>query len=384
MTFEFNTSTRIIFGSGSIASLVQIMRGMGTRILMVSSPEWVNTEPLMTDFSTAGLEVSTFEVNSEPSLNVIREGLAVANRFHVEAVVAVGGGSVLDTGKALACLLTNPGDLLDFLEVVGKSQPLRIPGLPMVAVPTTAGTGSEVTRNAVLNVTEQKMKVSLRSPYLLPSVALVDPQLTISLPPSITAFTGMDALTQVLEPFVSLKANPLVDGFCLEGMRHAGLSLLDAYQNGMNLPAREGMSLVSLMGGLALANAGLGAVHGFAAPLGGMFNAPHGAICARLLPVVVKMNVRALEKHNPESTVLKRYDQAASILLGRSVATRHDLSIWIDELARELKIPGLKQWGVNEEYLPEVARKAAIASSMQANPIRLTEEEMVEILSSAL
>lgn len=209
-------------------------------------------------------------------------------------VIGLGGGSVLDAGKAIAALVTNLGNVFDYLEVIGKGQPLVNAPLPFIAIPTTAGTGTEVTRNAVLGSPAHGVKVSLRSPMMLPSLAIVDPELTYGLPPEITASSGLDALTQLIEPFVSVKANPMTDAICREGIRHAAKSLRTVYHNGADASAREGMSLASLFGGLALANAALGAVHGFAGPLGGMLNAPHGAICAKLLPLVMEVNIKVL------------------------------------------------------------------------------------------
>ena len=254
-------------------------------------------------------------------------------------VIGLGGGSVMDTGKAIAALVTNPGDMFDYLEVIGKGQPLVHAPLPYLAIPTTAGTGAEVTRNAVLESPEQNVKVSLRSPLMLPRLALVDPELTYNLPPEITASSGLDALTQLIEPFVSVKANPMTDAICREGMQHAARSLRRAYENGADEEAREGMSLASLFGGLALANAALGAAHGFAGPLGGMLHAPHGVLCARFLPLVMEANLKALERRQPEHPALGRYAEIAQILTGEKSATALDGIEWTSELVEALKIP---------------------------------------------
>jgi alcohol dehydrogenase class IV len=218
--------------------------------------------------STLGIPFTEFQVHGEPTIDVVREGTKAARGC--EMILGLGGGSVLDTGKAIAALATNPGDVIDYLEVIGKGQPLIHASLPYLAIPTTAGTGAEVTRNAVLESPEQNIKVSLRSPWMLPRLALVDPELTYQLPPDITASSGLDALTQLIEPFVSFKANPMTDAICREGMGHAARSLRRACETSADKASREGMSIASLFGGLALANAALGAVHGFAGPLGGM------------------------------------------------------------------------------------------------------------------
>lgn len=290
---------------------------------------------------------------------------------------------MIDTGKAVSAMLTNRGELLDYLEVIGGGQAISRPPAPFIAIPTTAGTGSEVTRNAVLGAPEQRFKVSMRSPMLLPRLALIDPELTYSLPPAITASTGLDALTQLIEPYVSIRANPLTDALCLAGIERAARSLKRAYMNGRNLEARRDMALASLFGGLALANAGLGAVHGFAAPLGGMFPAPHGAVCARLLPLVMEANLKALQERMPDSPALPRYQEIARLLTGRTDATAEQGTAWVRELVSTLEIPPLSTYGVGSSDLPEAVEKASRASSMKANPIKLTEAELLEILREA-
>jgi alcohol dehydrogenase class IV len=281
-------------------------------------------------------------------------------------------------------MMTNPGELLDYLEVVGKGKSISQLAAPLIAIPTTAGTGSEVSRNAVLTVHNQKMKVSMRSPLMLARVAIVDPELTYSLPPAVTASTGMDALAQVLEPFVSKKANALTDLYCLEGIKRAARSLLKAYASGNDQQAREDMAYTSLLGGLALANAGLGGVHGFASPIGGMFEAPHGAVCARLLPLVVQANVTALRERSSESPILDRYLEIAKIVTGKPAATIKEGIEWLEALVVQLNIPVLSNYGIRSSDIPLLVENAAVASSMQANPIQLSKKELSQILESAL
>jgi alcohol dehydrogenase class IV len=306
-------------------------------------------------------------------------------REHGCTVIAgLGGGSAIDTGKAIAALLTNPGDPLNYLEVIGRGQPLQQTPLPYLAIPTTAGTGSEVTRNAVLASHEHRVKVSLRSPLMLPRAAIVDPELTYSLPPSITASTGLDALTQLIEPYTCNSPNPLVDAICREGMQRAARSLKRAYQDGADLEARENMSLAALFGGMALANAKLGAVHGFAGPLGGLFPAPHGMICARLLPFVVEANVRALQTREPNSPVLRRYNEVAQLLAGRSTAGVNDAIGRLHQLCIDLDVAPLSQFGFTPNDIPTVVAQAQKASSLKGNPIALTAEELSDILQQAV
>lgn len=378
MNFEFATANRIVFGAGAVGQLGALAEGLGKRALLVSSGQyWVDSEQW-----TA--YCALFSVNGEPTVDSIQEGVALARDERVDLVIGLGGGSALDTAKAVAALATNPGDVLDYLEVVGLGKPLSQLPLPVIAVPTTAGTGSEVTRNAVIGVPERRVKVSLRHPAMLPRIALVDPELTYSLPPELTAYTGLDALAQVLEPFVSNRANPVTDAFCRSGLLRAARSLRAAYLHGDDAEAREDMCIASLFGGLAMANARLGAVHGFAGPLGGMFPAPHGAVCARLLPYVYEANVAALRSRQPESPVLERYAEAAKTLTGRRRASIEDGAAWLHALCNDLHIPGLSAFGMTAADNPEVVQAAARASSMQGNPIKLTEAELAEILSRAL
>lgn len=300
-----------------------------------------------------------------------------------DVVISFGGGSAIDAGKAIAAVATNGGEPLEFLEVVGKGRAIAVPPLPFIAVPTTAGTGSEVTRNAVLGSTEHSVKASLRSPMMLPRVALVDPELTYGLSPAVTASTGLDALTQLIEPYVSLRANPLVDAICVDGIRRVAGSLRRAYHDGADRDARREMALGSLFGGLALANAGLGVVHGFAAPLGGSYKAPHGALCAALLPHGMAANVAALRVRAPQHPALERYAAIARLLTGRSEASAEDGIIWVHALCVELSVPALRAWGITESDLPGIVEKAARASSMQANPFPLTGEELLAVVKAA-
>jgi alcohol dehydrogenase class IV len=380
--FEFATAARIIFGAGTLAEVGPIAAAMGRRALIVAFGMQERTAALLKVL--AGIDCAVFNVEGEPKVTTILEGVQRAKAHAADLVIGFGGGSVLDTGKAIAALFTNGGDPLDYLEVIGKGKPLTQPPLPYIAIPTTAGTGSEVTRNAVLASPEQAVKVSLRSPMMLPRVALVDPELTYGLPPDITASTGLDALTQVIEPLVSNRATPMTDALCREAIPRAARSLQRAYEQGSDPAAREDMCMVSLCGGLALANAGLGAVHGFAAPIGGMFPAPHGAVCARLLPYVMALNVRVLAARQPASASLPRYTEVAKLLTGSPNATSTDGVAWVRQLCETLHVPPLSTYGITKADFPALIEKAAAASSMKANPIKLTPEELGEILEQAL
>jgi len=384
MRFEFATATRIIFGPGTLAEVGPIAAEMGGRALVITGRTPARAALLLDALAAEGIETVTYSVAGEPTTETAREATLEAREAHCDLIIGFGGGSVLDTGKAAAILLTNGGTPLDYLEVIGRGQPFTRRAAPCIAVPTTAGTGAEVTRNAVLASPEHHVKVSLRSALMLPRVALVDPELTLTLPPEVTASTGLDALTQVVEPYVSHLSNPLTDALCREGMRRAAHSLHRAYEHGDDAVAREDMSLTSLFGGLALANAKLGAVHGFAGPMGGMFHAPHGVICGCLLPHVMAVNVRALQEREPQSEALRRYDEVAAILTGDPSATASDGVAWIEELCQALHVPSLSAYGVTPEDSPAIIEKASRSSSMKGNPIKLTPDEMREILTRTL
>jgi alcohol dehydrogenase class IV len=382
MRFEFATATRIVFGPGTLSEVAPEAAALGQRALVVTSPLPEPAATLVDQLAGQGVEVAIYRVSTEPTIPAVVEGVQQARRAGCDVVIGLGGGSALDTGKAIAALLANGGNPLDYLEVIGRGQPLTRPALPCIAVPTTAGTGAEVTRNAVLASPEQHVKVSLRSPFMLPRLAVVDPLLTHSMPPELTASTGLDALTQLIEPFVCLKANPLVDTLCHEGMERVARSLRKAYQDASDAAAREDMALASLFGGLALANAGLGAVHGFAGPIGGMIGAPHGTVCARLLPHVMAANVQALQTRQSDSPVAARYDKVGQILTGNRSAAAPDGVAWIQSLCADLNVRPLASFGLGEELFPEVVAAARKASSMKGNPILLTDEELTAILEA--
>jgi alcohol dehydrogenase class IV len=379
--FEFATAARIVFGPGAAKEIAPAAREMGTRALLVTGRTPARAEPLARALISAGVECMTLPVEKEPTVDWVESAVAAGRRERCDLVIGFGGGSAMDAAKAVAALLPNAGEVFDYLEVIGQGQPLARPSLPLIAVPTTAGTGAEVTRNAVLASPRHKVKVSLRSPHMLPRLAVVDPELTYDLPPAVTASTGMDALTQLLEPYVSSRANPMTDALCVEGLRRVARSLPRAHADGSDQDAREDMSLASLFGGLALANAGLGAVHGFAAAIGGAFEAPHGAVCAALLPHVVSVNLRALRSRAPRSEALDRYRDAARILTGRSDA---DCAEWLVGLCQSLGIPRLGSYGIAAADAPAIVESAARARSMKANPIVLTPEELLEILAAAI
>jgi alcohol dehydrogenase class IV len=388
MRYEFATAQRTVVGPG--VALVELAEGAGAlgrrALLTLGSGMAARGGPaaaLAARLAEQGLIAASHAVAGEPQIDSVEEGARRARAAGCDLVIGIGGGSVLDTAKAIAALAANDGGALNYMEVVGAGRPLGRPALPMIAVPTTAGTGSEVTRNAVIGAPKQRAKASIRHPSLLPRLALVDSTLTHDLPPHLTASSGLDALTQLIEPYVSRRAQPIADGLCLEGLARASWALRRAYHTPGDAAAREAMSTASLLSGMALANAGLGAVHGIAAPLGGSYAAPHGATCAALLPHVTAINIRALRRRDPDGPALARYDRVAKALLGPRAAL-DDLVLALGELVAELSIPRLSRYGLAAAGVPELAAAAATASSTRANPIDLEQGELEEAIHAAL
>jgi alcohol dehydrogenase class IV len=341
MRFQFSTANQIFFGPGTVKQIAPLAVERGR-----------------------GMKITPYPVTAEPTVDTALAAVRSARRAECDLVIGIGGGSVIDTGKVVAALITNSGRLADYLEVIGEAHPLIHPSAPYIAIPTTAGTGSEVTRNAVLGSPQHRVKVSMRSPFMLPDLAVIDPDLTLSLPSAITS-------------------NALTDGICREGLQRVAHSLQRAYENGSDRSARENMCLASLFSGMALANAKLGAVHGIAGPLGGMISGAHGAICAALLLAVIDTNIKALRKHAADSSMLERYNELARILTRSTKARAEDGILWVKDLCQTLQIESLSQLGLNKADFPAVVAKSQKASSMQGNPIRLTEEELLEILQMA-
>jgi alcohol dehydrogenase class IV len=354
------------------------------RVLLVGGRRDEPAAGVERQLKAAGCELLRLRIGGEPSVEWVREALAQLAAAGSQAVVALGGGSAIDAGKALAALAANGGDPLDYLEVIGRGQSLRRPSLPFIAVPTTAGTGAEVTRNAVLGSERERVKASLRSPHMLPRLALIDPELLRGAPQDVLRSSGLDALSQLIEPFVSLRRNPLSDALARDGIQRSARSLRRAVQGADDPAVREDLALASLYGGLCFANAGLGAVHGFAAPAGGMFHAPHGAVCAALLPHVAAINLRALRARAPEDPTLERFRELAMLLQGEPSARADDAIHWLRALCDELKVPGLGAYGMHASDIPALVAKAKVASSMRANPIVLEDAELIEIAERSL
>ncbi len=384
MKFEFMTANRIIVETGGIQRLGELAKPYGKHALLVCRSNSTSTDLAMRMLEQIGLKVTPALVKGEPTIDGLNQILSIAKKNAIDFVVAIGGGSALDTGKMIAALMSNDGDVLDYVEVIGKGVPLSKPSLPFIAVPTTSGTGAEVTKNGVVSSPEHHIKVSLRSPYMLAELVLIDPELTLSVPKDVTASTGLDALTQVLEPFVSKHANPITDAFAVEGLKRITRSLKKAYDYPNDLQAREDMAIGSLFGGLALANAKLGAVHGFAGVIGGMFTIPHGVVCAILLPHVVQANIKALKTRDPNHPILSKFDEVAKIMMQNQKATAYDVMTWLNNLCNHFKIPTLAAYQITQKHIEEIVEKSKHSSSMQGNPIELTNDELKAILVKAL
>ena len=383
--FEFATATRIVFGAGKLSEVPALLAELGAqRVLFVTGRDPARSSALETTLRSSVTGLLTLRVSGEPTVDWVRDSLVKVREVRSEAVVAFGGGSVIDAAKALAALAANGGDPLDYLEVIGRGQALAKPSLPLIAIPTTAGTGAEVTRNAVLGSTQERVKASLRSPLMLPRIALIDPDLLAGAPPEVLRSSGLDALSQLIEPFLSSRANPISDALAREGIARSARSLRRAVLGEADASAREDLAVASLFGGLCLANSGLGAVHGFAAPAGGMFQAPHGAVCAALLPHAMDVNLKALTSRDTSGRGVARFHELARLLSGDTAADGGEAVEWVATLCRELGVPGLSAYGMTANDIPALVAKAKVASSMRANPIALTDAELTEIAERSL
>jgi alcohol dehydrogenase class IV len=380
MHFEFATPNRIIFGPGSIAGLAELAAAWGARVLFLTGKRSDRFPQLTADLKQQGMAIHPVVVGGEPTLMTVRDAVALGRSVQCQLVVAIGGGSVIDAGKAVAAMLSNPGDILDYLEIIGRGQSLSQSSLPYIAIPSTGGTGTEATANAVIKSPEHGRKVSFRSRFLLPLAAIVDPELTLSLPPVLTAATGIDALTQLIEAFISRKANPLTDALCREGLTRVSRSLQRAWQDGRDLAAREDMSLAALFSGMALANAGLGAVHGFAAVIGGMTDIPHGVVCGRLLWPALTVNLENMRKTANASETLQKLDELGRIVTGRPAAVAEDALAWVQILSEKFQLPALWESGLRDEDLPKIVAMAQQSSSMRGNPVDLCQDDLIRIL----
>jgi alcohol dehydrogenase class IV len=382
--FDLAVPADVRFGAGRVSEVPEALAGLGaSRVLVVTGRTTSRADGIRSALTEAGISTIAFGVATEPSIERVRAAMALLAEASCDAVLGFGGGSPLDVAKAAAVLATSGTGPLEHLEVIGAGRPIDRPGLPCVAVPTTAGTGSEVTRNSVLS--GGGVKASLRSPLMLPKVAVVDPDLLVGLPSATIAASGMDALSQLIEPLLSQRANPFSDALARDGMRRSARSLRRAYEEGMEDPeVREDLALASLFGGMCLANSGLGAVHGIAAAAGARLSAPHGAVCAAVLAAAMEVNLRALRERAPEHPALLRMAEVATLLTVHPDKTPEHAIGWLQEVTAALSIPGLASYRLSEDEIPAIVTAAQKASSMRGNPIELSDSEVTEIVTGSL
>ncbi len=384
-SFNFGKLPRILFGKGKIKLLPELIRDYGRNAVIVTgkhsfmnSPAWKSlSETLIRDHIQAEMII----ISSEPSPDMVDNAVNYLKDRRTDVVVAIGGGSVIDGGKAISAMLTAEGSLKDYLESVGHKEHTGTK-VPFIAIPTTSGTGSEATKNAVISsVGAEGFKKSLRHENIVPDIALVDPELTISCPPELTSVSGMDCFTQLTESFLSDKANPFSDAIGLEGLAAIKSSLIRSYKNGQDIEARTGMSFAALTSGICLANAGLGVIHGFASSIGGKYNIPHGIICGTLMAVSNEINVRKLRAGKGNHEAMKKYAVLGRLFLGeKKKSDDYFINGFIDylhNLTAALKLPGLKQAGVMEEGLKEIS----LNTDCKNNPVKLDADNLMEILT---
>ena len=379
--FDLAVPADVRFGAGRVSEVPEALLGLGaSRVLVITGRTTSRADAVRSALREAGVPSIPFGVATEPSIERVRAAVELLTEAGCDAVLGYGGGSAIDVAKAAAVLATTGTDPREHLEVIGAGRPIERPGVPCVAVPTTAGTGSEVTPNSVLS--GGGVKASLRSPLMLPKVAMVDPDLLIGLPAPSIAASGMDALSQLIEPLLSRRANPFSDALARDGIRRSARSLRRGYEDGMeDAGVREDLALASLLSGMCLANSGLGAVHGIAAAAGARLNAPHGAVCAAVLAAAMEVNLRALRDRAPEHPAIERMAEVASLLTSQPDASPEDAIAWLQELTAVLSIPGLASYGLNDVEIEAVVTAAQKASSMRGNPIELNDTEVSEIVT---
>jgi alcohol dehydrogenase class IV len=382
--FQFTRLPLIFFGNGKISALPGMIKKYGTTIILVTGrSSFLDSDAagnLFSEFKKNGIKYHNTIIQGEPSPDVIDDIVSRYGGEHVDLVVAIGGGSALDSGKAISAIMYKDGSLQDYLEGVGTKDH---PGtkIPFIAVPTTSGTGSEATKNAVISrIGKDGYKRSLRHDNLVPDIALVDPGLTLSCSPETTAASGMDCFTQLTEAFLSIKSCEYSDALSYEGLKAVKSSLVRAYINGQDIEARTGMSFAALTSGICLANAGLGIVHGFAASIGGMYNIPHGIVCGTLMASSNEVTVARLRQKRNNDKALEKYT-----LLGRLFLDEENRSDdyyidgfidYLNRLTGEMKLPGLKESGIMESDIREIS----LITEGKNNPVALSPEDLTEIL----
>ena len=392
--FSISRLPRISYGSGRINEVPALAAAYGQIALLVTGKQsfcatsrW---QPFIQSLETRGMRWLHFTLSGEPSPSLVDQAVSQFRNEEVDVVIAIGGGSVLDAAKAIAGLLPHGNSVIDHLEGVGRNIPYHGPSTPFIAVPTTAGTGSEATKNAVLSVPGRDgFKKSFRDECLIPEYAIIDPDLIASCPRELVAADGMDAFTQLLESYVSLKANPFIDALAWSGMSAVKDGLFAAWE-GKEPAASEGhsaMAYAALLSGMTLAQVGLGSVHGLASPLGAYFPIPHGVVCGTLVGAATEINIKAIQEREPENKALAKYAEVGRLLTGHTEmddATAHlSLIALLAEWSERLELPRLNGYGITSADFPLIVANSR-GSSMQTNPIVLTDAEINAILVQRL
>ncbi len=388
--FKFSQLPEIHFGSGSVRKLSELLKNFGSNILLVTgkssfrNSEW--GKRVAADFNTSGINYEIVTVTNEPTTTLVDKAASSYRNNFPDAVISIGGGSTLDAGKAISAIIPVTGKTWDFLEGNPDIKPHPGTKIPFIAVPTTAGTGSEATKNAVLSTTGRDtiLKRSLRHDNFVPDIAIIDPELALGCPTEVTAASGLDAITQLLEAYVSTGASVMTDALAYSGLDKAFRSIRKVAGDGNNIEARSEMAYAAMISGIVLSNAGLGAIHGYASVLGGYYEIPHGVVCGTLLGAVTRLNIRKLKFHNSHRSYLNKY-----IAIGKLVSVDKDkndeyyldfLTDLLDEIVDDLKIPRLGQYGLEAVAIPAVAMKTGIKN----NPVNLDQNDLEQILNLRL
>ncbi|CAH0533418.1 Long-chain-alcohol dehydrogenase 1 [Vibrio stylophorae] len=376
--FQFSTANRILFGEGALERSLSLLNQYGYSALLVCGQDLSRSELLVHHFQQQNMRYQQVSVKGEPYIAMVEELAAEGRRFSPDMVIAMGGGSVIDTGKALAALIPNQGSVYDYIEVVGRALPLQNKPLPFIAIPTTAGTGAEVTPNAVLTSAQERIKTSMRSPQMLPDLAIVDPTYSAGASPELTARSGMDAFTHLMEAYVCNEPNPLSDMVCEEGLRRFVSAILPAVEED-DLRARSDLAFAAMLGGMARANAKLGAAHALGRALGGRLDIAHSSITAYIAPYVMQENILAATAAHRHD-VLNRYRQLSCLLTGRHNAEIDDCVAWTRRLLTRLALPSISHSGLCETLFEEVAADAMRSNALKGNPLPLNQQRLVQIL----
>jgi len=391
--FSVSCLPHIVFGDGSLSQVPKLAAAIGQRALVVTGSRSLRDTPywdaLTSGLRNLGLSWEEMRVDGEPSPQLVDDAVRLWRETRIDVVVGIGGGSVLDAAKAVAGLLPHGNSVMDHLEGAGPELPYKGPATPFIAVPTTAGTGSEATRNAVLSVQgSQGFKKSFRHELLVPRYAVVDPLLLVNCPPDLIAANGMDAMTQLLESYVSSRANPFTDALALSGLASVRDGFFDWYEeNERAASGRSHMAYAALQSGITLAQAGLGSVHGLASPLGAFFPIPHGVVCGTLVAAATEMNIRALRARVPDSQALEKYAQIGRIWHGEQALPREEawnlLVQTLGDWTQRLDLPRLGAYGIQASDIPRIVSNCR-GSSMKTNPVELTDAEVREVLMQRL